>query len=165
MKRTAMVVALVAGLGLGIGLVGSALAGLDFGLDEQNLLASKAQPLFGLNQPIAASSKASISAATAEADPTALVTLAHGLSARVVTAAANAAPNIDMIALWPNDTNPTFLIACNEEGAAQPGLQRIRISDGLVETIVASGLVSCDPAHTTPWGTIVFAGQPQRPSS
>jgi secreted PhoX family phosphatase len=155
MKKTAIVFALVAGLG--IGLVGSALAGLDFGLDEQNLLNSKPLPLFGVTKPIAASSKASISAATAEADPTALVTLANGLSARVVTAAANAGPNIDMMALWPNDTNPTWLIACNEQGAAQPALQRIRISDGLVETIVASGLVSCDPAHRTPWGTIVFA--------
>jgi hypothetical protein len=62
-----------------------------------------------------------------------------------------------MMALWPNDTNPTWLIACNEEGTGQVALQRIRISDGLAETIVNGGLVSCDPSHRTPWGTIVFA--------
>jgi len=92
-------------------------------------------------------------------DETALATLANGLSARVVTKSTGgtAAPVIDMMALWPNDTNPTWLIACNEEGSGQVALQRIRISDGLAETIVNSGLVSCDPSHRTPWGTIVFA--------
>mgnify|MGYP003693732113 CR=1 FL=1 len=29
---------------------------------------------------------------------------------------------------WPNDQNPTHLIVANEEGPAQPGLQRIRLS-------------------------------------
>jgi hypothetical protein len=154
MKKTAMVFVLV--VGLGIGLVGSALAGLDFGLDTQNRLNAQTQPLFGVGKPIAASSQDSIDAATAEADPTDLVTLANGLSAKVVTAAADAAPNIDMMALWPNTTNPTWLIACNEQSEPDPGVQRIRISDGLVETIVVSGLESCDPARATPWGTIVI---------
>lgn len=154
MRKVAIAIALV--VALGIGLVSSALAGLDFGLSEQNLLASKSQPLFGVGKPIDASSQASISASTANADPTALATLAKGLRADVVTSG-SAGPNIDMMALWPNDTDPEWLIACNEEGAAQAALQRIRISDGLVETIVASGLVSCDPSHRTPWGTIVFA--------
>jgi hypothetical protein len=155
MKKVAMVFALV--VALAIGLVGSALAGLDFGLDEQNLLASKSQALFGVGKPIDASSPDSIDQATAESDPTDLVTLGNGLSAKVVTAAANAGPNIDMIALWPNATNPTWLIACNEQGTANPGVQRINISTGVVETIVVSGLTSCDPARATPWGTIVFA--------
>ena len=155
MRKVAMLFALV--VALGIGLVGSALAGLDFGLDEQNLLASKSQVLFGLGKPIDDSSQDSIDQATAEADPTDLVTLANGLSAKVVTAAANAGPNIDMMAPWPNATNPTWLIACNEQGTGDPGVQRINISTGVVETIVVSGLTSCDPARATPWGTIVFA--------
>jgi len=155
MKKVATVIALV--VALGIGVVGSALAGLDFGLDTQNLLKSKSQPLFGVGKPLDASSQDSISQATADADPTDLVTLADGLEAKVVTAAANAGPNIDMMALWPTETNPTWLIACNEESEPDPGVQRIRISDGLVETIVVSGLESCDPARATPWGTIVFA--------
>jgi hypothetical protein len=145
---------------LGVGLVSSALAGLDFGLDEQNLLKSKSLPLFGVGKPIDASSQASLTALQASADETALATLANGLSARVVTRSSGvgtAAPVIDMMALWPNDTNPTWLIACNEQEAGQVALQRIRISDGLAETIVNGGLVSCDPAHRTPWGTIVFA--------
>jgi len=155
MRKVAMLFALV--VALGIGLVGSALAGLDFGLDEQNLLASKSQVLFGLGKPIDDSSQDSIDQVTAEADPTDLVTLANGLSAKVVTAAANAGPNIDMMAPWPNATNPTWLIACNEQGTGDPGVQRINISTGVVETIVVSGLTSCDPARATPWGTIVFA--------
>ena len=77
MKKTAMVFVLVAGLG--IGLVGSALAGLDFGLDTLNRLNTQSQPLFGVGKPIAASSQDSIDQATAEADPTDLVTLANGL--------------------------------------------------------------------------------------
>ena len=67
MKKVAMVFALV--VALGIGLVGSALGGLDFGLDEQNLLASKSQVLFGVGKPLEASSQDSIGQATAEADP------------------------------------------------------------------------------------------------
>ena len=158
MRKVATAIALV--VALGIGLVSSALAGLDFGLDQQNLLKSKALPLFGVGKPIDASSQASLTAVQASSDETALATLANGLSARVVTRSTGvgtAAPVIDMMALWPNDTNPTWLIACNEEGSGQVALQRIRISDGLVETIVNSGLVSCDPSHRTPWGTIVFA--------
>ena len=154
MKKAATGIALV--VALGIGVVGSALAGLDFGLDTQNLLASKSQVLFGVGKPIDASSQDSIDAATADADPTALATLANGLNADVVTSGV-AAPNIDMMALWPNATDPEWLIACNEQGSAQVGVQRINIETGDAETIVVSGLTSCDPARVTPWGTIVFA--------
>jgi len=64
-----------------------------------------------VDEPLAASSRESITAAVAEADPTRLVTLAKGLQARVVSAATNLAPNVDMIALWPDDRNPTHLIS------------------------------------------------------
>ncbi len=61
-----------------------------------------------------------------------------------------------MMALWPNDVAPTDIIACNEQGSGQVGLQRISLADGSVANIVASGLTSCDPTEITPWGTIVF---------
>ena len=64
-------------------------------------------------------------------------------------------PNIDMMALWPTDQNPTHLIACNEQGTADPGLVRIRISDGFTETIL-KGTNSCDPVKRTAWGTILL---------
>jgi hypothetical protein len=73
----------------------------------------------------------------------------------VVSAVPNLAPNIDQMVLWPNDQNPTHLIVANEEGVAQPGLQRIRLSDGLAETIL-TGTTSGDPVRRTPWGTILF---------
>lgn len=155
MKKVAMAFALV--LALGVGVVGSALAGLDFGLDTQKMLASKSGKLFGVKKPLSSSSQASIDASTADADPTALVTLARGLRADVVSAATNLAPNIDMMVPWPTTTDPEWLIACNEEEEAQVGVQRINIETGDVETIVVSGLTSCDPARATPWGTIVFA--------
>jgi secreted PhoX family phosphatase len=153
MKKAAMVFALV--LALGLGLVGSALGGLDFGLDRDKSLASKSKTLFGIVKPIDASSTSSISAATANADPTALATVASGLTAKVATSGV-AAPNIDMIALWPNDTNPQWLIACNEQGTADPGVQRIELATGAATTIV-TGTSSCDGIRRTPWGTILFS--------
>lgn len=133
-----------------------AMAGPDFGQSIENQGRAHSMQNFGIVQPLDASSQLSIDAATATADPTKLATFAKQLNARTV-AVVNGAPNIDMMALWPNDTNPEWLIACNEQGAANVGVVRIRISDGLSETVVSSGLTSCDPVHRTPWGTIVFA--------
>jgi hypothetical protein len=61
-----------------------------------------------------------------------------------------------MIALWPSDSDPEWLIACNEQGDTEVGLVRIRIADGATATIVQSGLDGCDPVHRTAWGTVVF---------
>ena len=58
--------------------------------------------------------------------PPRLATLANGLRARVVTAG-NAASTLDMMALWPVD-HPTHLLACNEQGPGQPGVQRIDLA-------------------------------------
>ena len=127
----------------------------DFGLFRDNQLEAHSLQVFGVVEGIEASSTNSISAAQANADPTALVTLAKGLHAYVVTAGNNAGANIDMMALWPNDESPTHLIACNEQGTGEPGLQRIRLFDGVVETIM-TGTSSCDPVRRTAWGTIVF---------
>jgi secreted PhoX family phosphatase len=145
---------------LGLALAGGAAADedfrgfRDFGSFRDNLLKQQSKRLFGVDEPLAASSRESVTAAVANADPTRLVTLARGLHARVVSAAANLGANIDMMALWPDDRNPTHIIACNEQGTTNPGVQRIRLSDGLVETIL-TGTSSCDPAHRTPWGTII----------
>lgn len=66
-----------------------------------------------------------------------------------------AVPNVDMIALWPDDTNPTHLVFCNEQGTSAPGLQRLDLATGDVATIL-TGTASCDPVHRTAWGTLVF---------
>ena len=129
--------------------------GFDFGLFRDHQLDAHSERLFGVERGLDASSTESIGATDANADPTKLVTLAKGLRAHVVTAQPNAGPNIDQIALWPNDRFPTHLIVANEEGPAQAGVQRIRLSDGLVETIL-SGTSAGDPVRRTPWGTILF---------
>jgi len=108
---------------------------------------------FGVQRGLDHSSTENIDAATATANPLRLATLAKGLKARVVTSG-NAAPNLDMMALWPID-RPTHLLACNEQGTAQPGVQRIDLATGVAATIV-TGTTACDPLHTTPWGTVIF---------
>jgi secreted PhoX family phosphatase len=128
----------------------------DFGELVEQLARAQSVKLFGTAGTLEASSTASISAAAADTDPTALVRLAQGLTAQVVSAAANLGPNIDMMALWPNDSTPTHIIACNEQGSGQVGVQRISLADGSVADIVKSGLTACDPVEITPWGTIVF---------
>ena len=125
----------------------------DFGAFVDQQLEAQSVRLFGVIQGIESSSYASVSKGTAEADPLSLATFAKGLRARVVTAAANTGPNIDMMGLWPA-ANPTHIIACNEQGTSQAALQRIRLSDGLVETIL-TGMSSCDPIRITAWGTVV----------
>jgi hypothetical protein len=153
MKRTLVVlVAVLAAFAIGVAM--PALGGTDFGLQRDAALRAQSQALFGITAPVGPSSTASIDAGMAAANPLALVTLAKGLRARVITSGV-AAPNIDQITLWPNDTNPQWLIACNEEGTAQPGLQGINLATGAVETIL-TGTTSCDPTRRTPWGTLLF---------
>lgn len=128
--------------------------GPDFGQKVELFAKSQARYLFGTFGTLGASSTASISAAAANTDPRALVTLAPGLRARVISALPTLPPNIDMMALWPNDVAPTHLIACNEEGAAQAAVLRINIATGAHETIL-TGMQSCDPVRRTAWGTIL----------
>ena len=127
----------------------------DFGLFRDAQLDAHSEQLFGIVSPVPASSTESLGATDANADPTKLLTVAKGLRVHVVTSQPNAAPNLDQMAFWPNDVNPTHLIMANEEGIAQPALQRIRLSDGLVETIL-TGTTSNDPVRRTPWGTILL---------
>jgi secreted PhoX family phosphatase len=67
-----------------------------------------------------------------------------------------------MMALWPNDRNPTHLIVCNEQGPTEPGVQRVRLADGAVETIL-TGMTSCDPIRRSSWGTVIV-GEEAGPS-
>jgi secreted PhoX family phosphatase len=128
---------------------------LDFGAWRDWQLNAGSQALFGVRRPLRESSTESVDQATAEADPASLATVARGLRVRVVTSDANAGANIDMIALWPNDAHPSHLIVCNEiDDPSLPGVQRVRLSDGSVETILR-GTVACDPVRRTPWGTIL----------
>jgi len=151
MRKLAVVSALALA---GLGLVARAVPAFDLGSFEEHQLFAKSMQLFGIVKPVASSSTESIDTVTAEADPTSLVTVAKGLSVSVVTAAPNAGPNIDMMAPWPNDVAPTHLIVCNEQDPEDPGVQRIRLSDGHVETML-TGTDSCDPVHVTAWGTVI----------
>jgi len=128
---------------------------IDFGRQVELLAKIESLPLFGVYAPLGASSGLSLTKEQAEANPAALVTAAPGLKVRVVSAAANLGANIDMMALWPNDSAPTHLIACNEQGSGNVGVQRISLATGTVQDIISSGLTSCDPIEVTPWGTII----------
>jgi secreted PhoX family phosphatase len=152
MKRSAMITA--AGAGLSLVLTGAiaAFAGFDNGNGNDDENGSQLQE-YGVIAGLDHSSQVDIDAATATADPLKLATLAKGLHARVATAG-NAAPNLDMMALWPPN-HPTHILACNEQGTASPGVQRIDLATGVAETIV-TGTTSCDPLHVTPWGTVIF---------
>ncbi len=134
---------------------GSAFA-LEFGQKVEILAKAQSHSLFGVITPLGASSSTSVTAATANADAKTLITVAPGLSVKVISAAANLGANIDMMAMWPNDTAPTHLIVCNEQGSTSVGVQRVEIATGTVQNIISSGLTSCDPAHRTPWGTVLI---------
>ena len=140
-----------------LALAGTALslAANDFGQSVQADLDRKANGLFGVRQPLTYSSTANLTAGQVTANPAAIATFAARLDARVINGTTTPA-NIDMFGLWPNDSAPTHLIACNEQGPTDPGLVRINISTGLVETIV-TGTTACDGVRTTPWGTILFS--------
>lgn len=147
--------ALIAGVVSASLMVGAALAGSDVGQQNQQRLEDHAKELFGFKKPVVASSTVSADLAAAKADPTKLVTLAKGLKARIVTSG-NAAPTLDQMVLWPPTGKATHIIACNEQGTTNPGVQRISLDTGIAETIL-SGTTSCDPVRVTPWGTVIVA--------
>jgi secreted PhoX family phosphatase len=130
-------------------------AAVDFGTTVEAIAKNRSLALFGTFGTLSASSSRSLTADEANANPEQLITVAEGLSVRVISADAALAPNIDQIALWPNDSNPTHLIACNEQGSSSIGVQSIDIRTGAVHTIILSGLTNCDPTRRTPWGTII----------
>jgi hypothetical protein len=130
---------------------------VDFGQKVEQLAKAQSLSLFGTLSTLGASSTGDLTATQINANPAALLTVAPGLSVSVVSADVNLAPNIDQMVFWPNDTNPTHIIACNEQGSAQVAVQRISLSTGVPENIISSGMTSCDPVRRTPWGTIIAA--------
>ena len=165
MRMSFRVVPLAVGAVALVFLTGAALGAFfdDWGLDRQNQMENKSQTLFGVGQPLTASSTASISKAQALADPAGLVTLAKGLQASVVAAGPedDVGPNADQMVLWP-PSNPTHIILVNEDGTDEPGLQKIDLKTGKATTIL-TGIDDNDPVRVTPWGTIVF-GEEKSPS-
>lgn len=143
-----------------VGAAGAAMA-QDFGLGVEAMLAAQSRELFGIGAPLGATAPASPTTGYRTPGDTAdaTVALAGGLTAEFVTR--NAANALDMMAFYPAE-NPTHLIGCIEGGREEivagkfnPGVQRISLADGAVETIVR-GTSGCDGIRTTPWGTILF---------
>ena len=127
----------------------------DFGQKVEALAKAQSLSLFGVIAPLNASSTSNLTAAQINADPASVVTVASGLSVRVVSAAANLGGITDQIVLYPNSTNPTHMIVCNEGGAGQVAVQRVNIATGVAEDIISGGMSVCDPVRLTPWGTIL----------
>ncbi len=134
---------------------------LDFGQKIEQLAKVQSLSLFGTLGTLGASSTSQVSIFDANLNPLSMITVAPGLKASVVSAEPNLGNAPDMMVLWPNDTAPTHIIACNEVAGpnsavpAAGGVQRIRLSDGFVENIISSPLTSCDPVEITPWGTVI----------
>ena len=127
--------------------VAAAAIGVDFGVQTEKKLAHKSQQLFGVRSAFRSSSSADLTAAQALADPAKLVTLSRGLRASVVASGPddNVGPNSDQMVLWPR-SHPAYLIAVNEEGSSDPGLQKINLRTGQATTI-ATGIEDNDPVR------------------
>ena len=123
---------------------------VDFGMFVEQQLKAKAMQQFGIVQELVESSYGPYTAA----DSVAAVEVAKGLSVSLVTAGTHT--DNDMMVLWPNDANPTHLIVAIENGTTAPAVQVVRLSDGVVNTIV-TGMSVTDPIRITPWGTIIVA--------
>lgn len=130
---------------------------VDFGQKVEQLAKAQSLSLFGTISTLGASSSGDLTATQINSNPAALLTVAAGLNVSVVSADVNLGANIDQMVFWPNDTAPTHIIACNEQGSAQVAVQRVSLSTGVAENIISSGLSSCDPVRRTPWGTIIAA--------
>jgi hypothetical protein len=146
----------VAGVVAALGAGGTAVATIDFGQETQRQLSARSEQLFGVQSALPASSSLDLNQAQALADPANLVTLARGLKAHAVSAGPedNLGPNSDQMVLWP-PSHPTHIIAVNEEGSGDPGLQKIDLRTGKATTI-ATGVEDNDPVRATPWGTVIF---------
>ncbi|BCA54630.1 hypothetical protein W02_17700 [Nitrospira sp. KM1] len=141
----------------------------DFGADVvEKQLRNRSMQWFGIEEPLDASAPPTSGPYRTPAQGAGKqVLLAEGLRAEYVTRMVGDAA--DQFAFWPSDENPTHLIFCIE-GSRQdlgtllpggfvqkfnPGVQRVRIRDGEVDTIVR-GTDACDGIRRTAWGTILF---------
>lgn len=152
-------------LGLGLTVSGPVPAA-DFGELMQKQLETGTARLFGFTKPVTASATTPSGFARSPDQPaSAQIALAQGLQVRYLTR--TAAQNTDQMAFWPTDNAPTHLITCVEEFERQvigqfpngtekynPSVQRIRLADGKVETVLR-GMEGCDGIRATPWGSVV----------
>src|SRR5262245_53178706 len=149
--------AVVAGVAIAAVAAGSvyALSKSDPGAAYEHSLAAQAKVMFGFNHPLDAGATNGAN----EAPGAAAVQAAQGLSVSVASDLVG--EDADMIALWPTDTNPTHAFICNEidsttaANLGKPTVQRVDLATGAVTNMI-TGTTSCDPIHTTAWGTLVF---------
>jgi hypothetical protein len=132
----------------------TAVAARDFGTKVEQQVHAQSRSQFGFNGALTGSSDKQITEEQALQHPEMLATVAMSLSVSVVTDGI-APPNLDMSSFWPSAEDPEWLITCNEQDTADPGLVRINLATGAVATIV-TGTTDCDPTRLTAWGTIVF---------
>jgi len=142
----------------------------DFGDMVEHQLAAKSEKLFGVEKPLTDSAPATTGAYRTMAQPAgAQLLAARGLKVEYLTREAG---NLtDMMAFWPSEQAPTHLITCVEGGRQQlsgdadtrnyvpgdkfnPSVQRIRLADGQVETVLR-GMDRCDGIRRTDWGTVL----------
>lgn len=134
----------------------------DFGQRIEHQLRAQSEKWFGIVQPIEASAPPTTGAVRQPGQRAEQhLVLAKGLKVEYVTRDAGNAT--DMMTFWPAQ-NPTHLITCVEGGRQaningvpgkfNPSVQRIRLADGSVETILR-GLTACDGIRTTAWGTVL----------
>jgi secreted PhoX family phosphatase len=158
-RRRALVGALMA-LGIALGFMAGVTTSRarseqprDFGLSTERRLRTESEDLFGFGRPVPASATTPSSTLPGEQ----AVDVAQGLKVKLVTD--KVADNADQIVLWPNDSKPTYAFMCNEINGAAAGapttFQRVRLADGQITNMI-SGLVACDPARRTPWGTLLI---------
>jgi hypothetical protein len=132
-----------------------ALSKSDPGAGYEHSLWAQSKVIYGFGHPL----EAGATNGANEAPGAAAVEAAQGLNVSVVSDLVG--EDADMIALWPNDNAPTQAFICNEidstlpENLGKPTVQRVDLSNGHVTNMI-TGTKSCDPIHTTAWGTLVF---------
>lgn len=146
----------------------------DLGTTVEELLRNSSLHWFGIQGPLGTSAPPTTGAyRTPSQSANDQVLLADSLKVEYLSR--NIANNADQFAFWPSDENPTHQIWCIEEftprvlrNAANqelflpgglvkkwtPGVQRLNLSTGAVETILR-GTAGCDGIRRTPWGTIL----------
>lgn len=124
----------------------------DFGLIVEHLLQSQATRYFGVQHLESSATDDSFSGPGEDA-----VLVAKGLKVDLVSD--KVARYADMIALWPDDEDPTYAFICVENfagGPDDPSVQRVELETGKVTTVLR-GMKACDPVRRTSWGTLLVA--------
>jgi hypothetical protein len=145
----------------------------DFGVLVDRLLGSTTEREFGLKRPLEASSLDDIPRSPKQRASD-IVDVAKGLRAEIFSR--EVAHNADQFAFWPDDDEPTHIIACievfspsvigsfpNGTQKLTPGVERLNLKTGQVETIVR-GTAGCDGIRRTPWQTILFTEEDGSPT-